>query len=286
MMKKYIQHEFLKISNFTTQVWEHPLHNHNHFEIVFIHKGKGSHCLSGVHYPYRANSIFLLAPDDIHRFIIEEETEFTFLKFTNVYFKNIENIQAAGTWNQDMDEFLIHAAQHRAFNPENSMAAHKINQLIGVILSEWKETHNESSDVIVLLIRALLLIIKKGMCSLTFKSSGHHASKITGIINYIHEHIYNTELIQITHLARQSGYSKHYLGLFFKEHTGITLRDYISQYKLNLVVNRLKHSSFSIKEISQELGFTDMSHFNKFFKQHKGINPTEFRNKNGLLNMP
>ncbi len=281
MIKKYIQHDFLKISHFVAREWQHPLHSHNHFEIIFVHSGKGSHCLSGAHYPYEANSLFLLAPSDIHRFIIEEETEFTFLKFTNVYFKSIGNIPVQHTLNKDIDKLLIYAGRQENFTPKTSKAAEKTAQLISLILGEWQETLNENSEIIFLLIRTLLLFLQKNICSHTLKRQGQHRAKITELIHYLHEHIYSMEFTQIDHLASQFGYSRHYLGLFFKEHTGSTLRNYISEYKLHLISNRLKYSSFSIKEISHELGFTDLSHFNKFFKKHKGINPTDFR-KTGL----
>src|SRR5882757_9754561 len=113
-MKRYIQHEDLKISHFTTTRWEHPVHNHNHFEIIFIHKGKGRHCLSGSHYPYSSGNLFLLAPSDTHHFEIEEETEFTFLKFTNVYLGGVGNIQMQEKFNQEIDHLLMEAQRRNA----------------------------------------------------------------------------------------------------------------------------------------------------------------------------
>jgi len=279
LMKKYIQHEFLKIAHFTATEWEHPLHSHNHFEIVFIHKGKGSHCLSGAHYPYKENSLFLLSPQDIHRFIIEEETEFTFLKFTGVYLKNIGNIQVQGEWNKDIDELLVYSNRQQSFTPSTDSAARKISQLINLILAEWRDTKDENSELIFMLIRTLFLYMKKNINYLPIKSSGVNTSKINELVNYIHNHIYEPELIQINNLAEQFGYSKHYFGLYFKEQMGVTLGEYISSYKMHLIINRLKYSLFSIKEISYELGFTDLSHFNKFFKKNKGINPSDFRKR-------
>ncbi|WP_317165878.1 helix-turn-helix domain-containing protein [Chitinophaga agri] len=73
-------------------------------------------------------------------------------------------------------------------------------------------------------------------------------------------------------------FQKH-LGAFFREHTGVPLRDYINRYKLHIIENRLTYSSLSLKEISQELGFTDLSHFSKFVRSHHQINPSAYRNK-------
>ena len=40
----------------------------------------------------------------------------------------------------------------------------------------------------------------------------------------------------------------------------------------------LKHSSWNISEIAYALGFNEVTHFNKFFKQHQEITPSVFRN--------
>ena len=39
----------------------------------------------------------------------------------------------------------------------------------------------------------------------------------------------------------------------------------------------LDKSSKSIKEISQELGFPEQFTFRKYFKQHTGMSPTDYR---------
>lgn len=44
------------------------------------------------------------------------------------------------------------------------------------------------------------------------------------------------------------------------------MQQYILNYKLKLVENRLLHSEMRISEIVAELGFTDESHLNKLFK--------------------
>lgn len=55
---------------------------------------------------------------------------------------------------------------------------------------------------------------------------------------------------------------------------------YILNYKLKLVENRLLHSQMRICEIVEELGFTDESHLNKFFKKYRGCSPSNFRKNN------
>ncbi|MDJ1467638.1 AraC family transcriptional regulator [Cytophagaceae bacterium DM2B3-1] len=278
-MKRYIQHELLKISSFTTQEWVHPVHNHNHFEIIFVHKGKGVHCLSGMKYIYQSKSLFLLAPCDFHHFEVQEETEFTFLKFTNVYLHGMGNTLLQSQWNQHMDQLLIYVRHQPLPVIKNVQDAEQLENILRLIVKEWKTSQHELNETIFFLIQAFLSIVKRNIQIPPAPPASKHSAKITEIIHYIHQHIYSVDQTQVKHLAERFGYSRHYLGIFFKEQTGRTLRDYVNEYKLHLIENRLRYSSFSIKEISDELGFTDMSHIHKFFKSYRGINISEYRNQ-------
>ncbi|MFC0778607.1 helix-turn-helix domain-containing protein [Flavobacterium sp. HJSW_4] len=40
----------------------------------------------------------------------------------------------------------------------------------------------------------------------------------------------------------------------------------------------LKQTDWNVSEIAFALGFTEVTHFNNFFKKHLNINPTKFRN--------
>jgi AraC-like DNA-binding protein len=40
----------------------------------------------------------------------------------------------------------------------------------------------------------------------------------------------------------------------------------------------LKHSNWSVSEIAYALGFTEVTHFNNFFKKHVQLSPLKFRN--------
>ena len=55
------------------------------------------------------------------------------------------------------------------------------------------------------------------------------------------------------------------------------MQQYISNYKTKLIEHRLQFSDKRINEIAYEFGFTDESHFNKFFKKQRGNSPSEFR---------
>ncbi|TDW97204.1 AraC family transcriptional regulator [Dinghuibacter silviterrae] len=248
-MKRYLQYDRLKIDHFVTRRWKHPLHNHNHFELIFVHRGKGTHCLSGLHIPFEGPSLFLLSPHDVHRFVLEKETEFTFIKFSEQYLRPMTECRGS----------LLH-------NAPDTDKAERICRLI-------LDAQQDEGGTVFFLIQALLSLAKRPSLAV----AGKHADKVTGLLQYIHQHIYCPAYTQAEHLAAVFGFSAHYLGPFFRTHTGVTLREYVGRYKFQHIRNRLLHSSLSIKEISNELGFTDLSHFNKFFRARAGMTPTRFR---------
>ncbi|RFM30303.1 AraC family transcriptional regulator [Deminuibacter soli] len=277
-MKRYIQHNFLKVSHFAVHEWPHPEHNHNHIEIIFVHEGKGLHKLNGVSYAYAANSIFVLGPSDYHSFEIEEKTQFTFIKFTNIYLNGIGSITVQSNWNQYMDELLMHAGKKDAVALNREGDAATMDNLMRLVAKEWLESKNENNETLFFLIQTVLSVIKRNLVSNQYPEQTRQGDeKLTAIIQYIHNNIYSPELLHVEQLADLFGYSRNYLGIYLKEQLGITLREYINNYKLSLAENRLKYSGFTIKEISYEMGFTDLSHFNKFFRKMKGLSPNEFR---------
>lgn len=173
--------------------------------------------------------------------------------------------------------------QSGAAPAEREADAERVSNIMRLIVEEWKESHNEENETIFLLIQSVLSIVRRNMEHVPATNSSKHHEKISAIVNYIHQHIQSIEQVQLEHLSSVFGYSKNYLGIFFKEQTGVSLRDYVNQYKLHLIENRLKYSSLSLKEISNELGFTDTSHLSKFFKTHQGINPSDYRGRINAL---
>ncbi len=73
--------------------------------------------------------------------------------------------------------------------------------------------------------------------------------------------------------------SKSTLYAAIKDATGQSVNDYITGIKLDRSKELLSESEISINDISNMLGFSNVTYFTKFFKKHVGIAPTAFRKK-------
>lgn len=95
--------------------------------------------------------------------------------------------------------------------------------------------------------------------------------------DYISLHL--EENLNIEQLAAKFGYSKYYLSRKFKQETGLGIKEYINQIKIEKAKNLLQFGNESIQEISAALGFHSQSYFGELFHEATGLTPGEFRNK-------
>lgn len=92
----------------------------------------------------------------------------------------------------------------------------------------------------------------------------------------IAENLSNEEL-SINFITSQIGMSRASLYNKMSKITGIGVNDYINRMRIDKAIDLLQHSSLSIKEISQEVGFSYPRYFSTTFKQVKGMTPTQFK---------
>lgn len=70
-----------------------------------------------------------------------------------------------------------------------------------------------------------------------------------------------------------------YLSTVIKEATGQTAINWAHQYAMREIERQLKYTDKSIKEISDDMNFPNMSFFGKFVKSRLGVSPTQYRKR-------
>lgn len=70
-----------------------------------------------------------------------------------------------------------------------------------------------------------------------------------------------------------------YLSASIKEVTGKSAFEWINNYVVLEAKSMLKSTGMTIQQISDDLNFPNQSFFGKFFKQHIGVSPSEYRAK-------
>lgn len=94
-------------------------------------------------------------------------------------------------------------------------------------------------------------------------------------MDYIYYNLHEPLDSQI--LAQVTGLNRSYLSTLFHKETGITLSEYIMSKKMEAVENMLKHSDYSLTEISEYLNFSSYSYLARIFRKHHNMTPKEYR---------
>jgi len=273
---RFIQHDALFIRHFTTKTWPFELHSHNHFELVFIHSGKGHHFLNDEKYDYTGPCVYMLTPADHHIFDIVEETQFSVLKFTNVYLSGGSPSSSEPDWDSILNNLRNACRDHDGLS-KYAGDLDNASQLIYLIVKEWKARPLPNNEVILHLMRGVISILRQAMEDKLQDQTGAVTGDSTRLLHYIHQHIHDPAELQTDVIAANLNFTKGRLQLLFRQQMGRSVKDYISDYKCRLIENRLLFSSLTVKEISNEFGFTDLSHLNKFFRKLKGVSPRNYR---------
>jgi AraC family L-rhamnose operon regulatory protein RhaS len=277
-MKRYVLHTPFNIYHFESKKWMHSVHKHTYFEIIFIIKGDGIHNINGNTFQYSEGDVFLLGPEDYHDFEINNLTEFCFIRFNESFFKN-ETQEKDNMWYQVRQTLLYTSSQSRGSIVQNKQDKEKLIHLLTVLEEEYENQQNQYFEIIRdSLMRSIMIILARNLFG-QITNNTIHKDSVEAILLYIKQHIYQPNELNIEHLANVFNYAPDYISIFFKKHTGESLKQYIIKHKIKLIEARLLYSQMTISEIADEFGYTDESHFCKQFKKFTGSTPTAFRKK-------
>ena len=98
------------------------------------------------------------------------------------------------------------------------------------------------------------------------------------ICAYVMAHYVHT--ITLNEIASEVGMNRSAFCSYFKRCKKMTFSQFVTQYRLNTACELLKHSQKQVSEICFAVGFNDVPHFNRVFKELQGITPKEYRKRN------
>ncbi|MGF7079619.1 AraC family transcriptional regulator [Mucilaginibacter sp. UYCu711] len=258
-------------------------HKHQCFELIYVLAGRGLHLINGNRYGYKKGSLFLLTPSDEHGMETQDSSVFCIIDFsrlflTRAYKKSGQNEKLSDLYKKS--EYVFHSYNREKGDILLSDSDTNFVDLLVNKLLEEKDNSDYTGNLIEENIVFLLLqvigahIHKISTVDYPNQKPGNIMQDITA---YIHQHIYDKELLTMEAIASCFNKSPDYVSVYFKKMASIPLKEYILQYKLNLVKTRLLYSDLNISEIAYELGFTDESHLNKTFKKHSQMTASQFR---------
>ena len=100
--------------------------------------------------------------------------------------------------------------------------------------------------------------------------------RIIQIVNYI-EREYGRNIV-VNDLADNMEVSRAWLSRKFKEYTGKTIKEYVTDVRISHAKDFLTRTTWSVAEIAEKCGYQNQMFFSRMFKQAAGVSPTQWRN--------
>jgi AraC-like DNA-binding protein len=252
-----------------------PTHWHDEMELIYVKKGKGTVTVDFHTYTVSAPSLVLILPGQLHAI---EQYEHASMEYENIIFhpgmllpKNTDSTSS------DFIQPLLRGqiTVPTVFTPDNPYYKD-----LAAPVDECDEICKSKPQGYELFIKSMLfrfLFVLDNHCrDLTQQPKSRKTfDKMKLIIKYVENHY--AEKITIAEIADVVGFSESHFMRYFKDMMNTSFIDYLKDYRLAIAARLLQSSESSILEISEEVGFENLSYFNRSFKKRYGMTPTQFR---------
>lgn len=104
------------------------------------------------------------------------------------------------------------------------------------------------------------------------------------IVYTIKEYIiknYKNESLSVKDISEHVYLSSTYVCTLFKNETGKTLNQYLTEYRIEKAKDMLRDPKYKISDISAKIGYSDGNYFGKTFKKIVELSPSEYRERFG-----
>jgi len=253
-----------------------PLHWHREFELAYIYDGKGIFRIEEQIIPVETGDIVIIKPGALHS---TDKTDCKKFDYDTIVFD---------------DSFLFGNHAERCFTDllsiferEDSFIRLPINSE-NMYYEEIRENTLKLFDaarlfsgsgdlkVKISLLEIFRLIIDSGAVETGYKSE-ISSDSIKPAVDYIRE--YYGDHITVDMLADKCHLSKSYFMNLFKKVTGNTVIGYLMQVRVDNACRLLANENMSASEAALSVGYTNISNFNRQFKELTGCTPKEYKKR-------
>lgn len=254
-------------------------HYHEEMEFIYISKGNGTLFVGDSIHPITENSCVLLGPNLPHYWLFNDELQgeqgidciviHFKADFLGREFYHLEETKC-------LQELML-----------NSSKAMLLPTCSSVFPSLFERILNEKEVLkITKLIESLYIFQQEKpqkLVSEEYAVMNHSIDikRMNDVINYIKDN-YRSK-VELSELANLAKMTKNSLCRYFKQKTGKTPIQFVSELRVSHACRLLKSTDKNLKEICYESGFNSFVNFHKIFKSITHKSPKQYKNMNSPI---
>lgn len=254
--------------------WTHLTRNLTDFELFVVTEGAlyiGDH---RGEYTIKKGESFIMAPTNFQYGFKASDCTFYWLHFFPS--SRIANDDSVFFRSFDTEQTSPVPSENSVFVPmySNPNATDRIIVLMKQLQDSDKRYHerqlnNYLTSAIICEISNQNFLFKK------YSGTNEKSQLYNDIVDFISWRV--CENIRVSEIADYFGYNEKYLSTFFHRMSGVSLKQFILQTKMDHAKAELSDTNRSVSQIAYSIGFNDPHNFSNAFKKITGLTPTEYR---------
>jgi len=275
-----IDFTILSIPDIHPQIpFKSPILRADYFSFILTKEGSGVYWLDDNKFPFDSHTIYFTNPGHIKSYELNESKDAFIITLSEKFLR--ENVHP-----EIYGEFPFLLAE---ITPPKKLLQNDFEEfetLYHQILKEFKNESTYKNKILGNLFMVILLKIKERFWS-TYNPTeeGKRDSQIVKSFKRLLETEFkeilrsnqNDGKLRVQYFAKKLNLHPNYLNSVIKSKTGRTVNDWISKQILSVAKSLLINTPYSSKEIAYKLGFSESTHFSRFFKKHTDHSPNTFR---------
>ncbi|MBR5156956.1 MAG: AraC family transcriptional regulator [Clostridia bacterium] len=279
-------HKSLFVNKHIFEESQTELHRHEYMQINYVAEGNGFCEFEDGTARFVQGSCFIIPPYVPHKIILGENVKkaevFEVEFLTDFIFPpshKLSDIEAysdficLGIGDDSKKEYSKHI-----LNLEGKICE-KVEQIIEDAMYEYQNREPGFETVLRSLILQLLTVLGRQYSlnsdELATDRYKKHRNEMLKVIDYIHSN-YEKD-ITLESLSQLANYSSSYFCTLFKSATSKSYLEYLNHYRVKKSMELLKNTDKRVIDVALDVGFENVTNFNRVFKKLIGMSPTQYK---------
>ncbi len=257
-----------------------PLHWHEEMEVIYIKKGQGTVTVDFKSYNVKSPSVILILPGQLHS--IEQHDSYS-MEYENIIFN--PSMLIPKQTDCCTTDFILPLLNRQITVPTVFTPIYPYYEDVVQSLDCCDNISMTRPQGYQLYIKSQLFnlfFVLNNRCKILSNPRSNKTTlaldKMKIILKFIENNYMNR--ISIYDVASLLDYSESHFMRYFKNTMGTSFIDYLNEYRLTMASRLLVTSDSSILDIANEVGFDNLSYFNRSFKKKYNTTPLRYRKAN------
>lgn len=246
-------------------------HRHNYFVIIWVKKGTGVHLIDLEKFELQDDTVYCITPGQVHLLKQNGDAEGYVMSFTADFM---------GTEESNLDLLfntgLFNTFAHSPVIKVDAEVKDEMEDAVKRMMKEYANFFLLRSEILRGFLKIFLIYLTR-----QFEKTNQQPAQSKNIdlmrrfLSSLEKH-YTTKRM-VTDYADELVVTPNYLNEVVKKISGFPASHHIQQRIILEAKRQAAYSNVTMKEVAYHLGFDDMAHFSKFFKNAAGVSFTDFK---------